>query len=103
MTPVLAPMSGDGFVAPEAEIGPGETTFGATGFAAGEQVSVVLHSTPRELGTVTADADGVAGITVELLASDGAGRHSVVFTGPSGIISVPFTLVLPTQALPQTR
>jgi hypothetical protein len=102
-TPVLAPMSGDSFVAPEAEIGPGEATFGATGFAAGEAVTVVLHSTPRELGTVTADANGLASITFELLASDGAGEHSVVFTGPSGTVTVPFTLVLPAQTLPPTR
>jgi hypothetical protein len=91
----VLPISGDGFVAPGAEIGPGEATFGATGFAAGEEVDVVLHSTPRQLGTVTSDANGVASITFDLLASDGAGEHSVVFTGPSGTATIPFTLVLP--------
>jgi hypothetical protein len=101
--PALAPASGDGFVAAGADIGPGNATFGATGFGAGEQIEVVLHSTPRPLGTVTANADGLASITFEVLASDGAGEHSVVFTGPTGTVSVPFTLVLPAQTLPQTR
>ena len=101
--PVLAPIVGDGFVAPGAEIGPGAATFGASGFAAGEEVSVTLHSTPRSLGTVTADANGNASITFEVLASDGAGEHRVQFSGPSGTVSVPFTLVLPAQSLPVTR
>jgi hypothetical protein len=100
--PALVPVSGEGFVASGAEIGPGQATFGATGFAAGEQVTVMLHSTPRDLGTVTASADGLASITFEVLASDGAGEHSVMFTGPSGTVSVPFTLVLPGAAAPPT-
>ena len=94
---------GSGFVAAGAEIGPGSATFGVTGFAAGEQITVTLHSTPRALGTVTADARGVASITFEVLASDGAGEHGVEFSGPSGTFSVPFTLVLPAQSLPVTR
>ena len=88
-------MSGDGYVAPGAEIGPGQATFGATGFAPGEEVGVTLFSTPRSLGTVTANDAGVASITFEVLASDGAGEHHVVFSGPSGSVSIPFTLVLP--------
>ena len=94
---------GSGFVAAGAEIGPGSATFGVTGFAAGEQITVTLHSTPRALGTVTADASGVASITFEVLAADGAGEHRVEFSGPSGTFSVPFTLVLPEQSLPVTR
>jgi hypothetical protein len=101
--PALAALTGDGFVAPGAEIGPGMATFGATGFAAGETVEVVLHSMPRPLGTVMASDAGVASITFEVLASDGAGEHSVVFTGPSGTVAVPFILVVPAQTLPQTR
>jgi hypothetical protein len=99
----VAVANGDGFVAPGSDIGPGVHTFGATGFAAGEEVEVMLHSTPRPLGTVTASDAGVASITFEVLASDGAGDHRVVFTGPSGTVTIPFTLVLPTQTLPQTR
>jgi hypothetical protein len=75
--------------------------FGASGFAAGERVVVTLHSTPRALGTVTANANGVARITFEVLASDGAGEHRVEFSGASGTVSVAFTLVLPAEAAPQ--
>ncbi len=67
--------------------------FGATGFAPGEAVEVTLFSTPRALGTVTADASGNASITFEVLASDGAGEHRVQFSGASGAFSVPFTLI----------
>ncbi len=95
--------TGNGFVVPGADIGPGAATFGASGFTAGEEVAVTLHSTPRSLGTVTANANGVASITFEVLASDGAGEHRVEFSGPSGTVSVPFTLVLPAQSLPVTR
>jgi hypothetical protein len=106
----IAAATGNGFVTPGADIGPGPATFGASGFTAGEQVAVTLHSTPRSLGTVTANANGVASITFEVLASDGAGEHRVQFSGPSGTFSVPFTLVLPEaaqqpeqQSLPVTR
>ena len=68
-TPGFGPIEGEGFVAPGAEIGPGMATFGATGFAPGEEVTVTLFSTPRALGTVTADASGNASITFEVLAS----------------------------------
>ena len=63
----LAPIEGEGFVASGADIGPGLATFGVSGFAPGEQVVVTLFSTPRELGTVTADASGNASITFEVL------------------------------------
>lgn len=99
----LSVLAGGGFVAAGSEIGPGAATFGAAGFGPGEQVTVTLHSTPRGLGTVTADASGNVSITFEVLASDGAGEHRVEFTGPSGTVSVPFTLVLPAASLPETR
>ena len=95
-------MTGEGYVSPGAEIGPGQATFGASGFAPGEEVGVTLLSTPRSLGTVTADDAGVASITFEVLASDGAGEHHVEFTGPSGTVTVPFTLVLPAAAATTT-
>ena len=94
-TPGLNPVEGDGFVAPGSEVGPGQATFGVSGFQPGEQVGVMLFSTPRSLGSATADADGNVSITFELLASDGAGEHRVEFSGLSGTVSVPFTLVLP--------
>ena len=101
-TPALNPVTGEGYVAPGAEIGPGQATFGASGFAPGEEVGVTLLSTPRSLGTVTADDAGAASITFEVLASDGAGEHHVVFSGPSGSVSIPFTLVLPGAATTTT-
>jgi hypothetical protein len=83
--------------------GPGPLTIGADGFTPGETVAVMLHSTPRPLGSVVADAEGDVSITFELLASDGAGAHSVVFTGARRTVTVPFTLVLPVSGgLPET-
>ncbi len=101
-TPGLNPVTGEGFVAPGSQIGPGTATFGAAGFGAGEEVEVTLFSTPRSLGTVTADDAGAVSISFEVLASDGAGEHHVVFSGPSGSVSIPFTLVLPEGAAPPT-
>jgi hypothetical protein len=46
---------------------------------------------------VQADDAGVASLTFDVLASDGTGQHHVVFSGPSGTVSIPFTLVLPEQ------
>ena len=107
-TPGLSPSTCQGSVAPGTQVGPGMVTFCASGFRSGEQVTVTLFSTPRGLGTVTAAANGTATITFELLASDGAGGHRVQFSGPSGTVSVPFTLVLPAApaapaGLPETR
>jgi hypothetical protein len=100
-TPGLVPGVGAG-----ATVSPGEVvTVGATGFQPGEQVGVTLFSTPRSLGTVIADDTGAVGVTFSVLASDGAGLHHVVFSGPSGTVSVPITVVLAAQAeeLPTTR
>lgn len=56
-------------------------TYSGTGFDPGEQVKLVLHSDPVELGTVTASETGTVGGTVEVPAGTAAGRHTLVATG----------------------
>jgi hypothetical protein len=57
-----------------------------TGYTPGEEVRLVLHSTPRELGVVTADARGV--LTVDLTVPTGieAGDHRLVATRADGSV-----------------
>jgi hypothetical protein len=63
------------------------------GFAPGEQVSVVMHSTPVDLGTFTADASGTVAAAISLPTSAEAGAHRLVLTGPTtGERSVDFHL-----------
>ena len=70
-----------------------DVTVTANGFVPGESVTAVLHSTPRTLGTVNADADGRVTIDFEILASDAPGSHRVVFTGATtGSVSVGATI-----------
>jgi hypothetical protein len=77
-------------------------TASASGFQPGEQVGVVLHSTPRSLGTVSADDGGVATVTFTILDDDEVGMHEIVFTGAvSGTVSVSLQIVGAT--LPMTR
>ena len=59
----------------------GNVTISATGFAKGETLQVWVDPTSRLLGTVEADADGRATLTVPLAPSYRAGKHSVVVTG----------------------
>jgi hypothetical protein len=78
----------------------GSITVTGTGFAAGEQVAGELHSTPVPLGNVAANSAGTAVFTFAVPASIGAGSHSVVMTGASGLTStVTFTV---TAAAPVT-
>lgn len=78
----------------------GKQTVSASGFAAGEKVSAVLHSTPVSLGTVTATANGDVSLTFTVPADLAAGTHSVEFTGlTSGLTaSVSFTVAAPAAA-----
>jgi hypothetical protein len=65
-----------------------------TGFRPGEQVTVVMRSTPVTLGTFTADAAGTVTAAVELPGEVEAGAHTLTFSGPvSGdLVVVPFTV-----------
>jgi hypothetical protein len=79
-----------------------QVTASALGFQPGEQVTVVLHSTPRSLGAVSADHRGIATVAFTILDDDAVGMHEVVFTGPvTGTVSVSLEIVGAT--LPMTR
>lgn len=69
-------------------------TVTARGYQPGELVAFYLHSEPVFLGTATADADGVATLTVSLPAEAPAGEHHVRgIGGTSGVwAEVPVTL-----------
>jgi hypothetical protein len=65
-----------------------EQTVVLGGFQPHEMVHGVLHSTPVDLGTVEADAEGVATFTFTIPAGLETGSHSVTMTGlTSGITS----------------
>lgn len=77
-------------------VAPGGTlTVEGTGFTPGEPVVATLHSTPIELGTVTADADGVATLAFTVPADLEPGDHRVELVGQrSGVVvSVAFEVL----------
>ncbi|MGI9824631.1 hypothetical protein [Agromyces sp. Marseille-Q5079] len=64
------------------ELSPGEGfELEGAGFAAGEQVEVVLHSDPITVGTLAADEDGAIAGTLEVPATAPSGAHTIVVTG----------------------
>lgn len=68
-------------------------TVTASGFDPGEAVSATLFSTPRTLGTRSADDTGRVTVTFEIRADDGAGAHRVVLVGAtSGTVEVALTI-----------
>ncbi|WP_051389449.1 LamG-like jellyroll fold domain-containing protein [Arthrobacter sp. 35W] len=77
---------------------PGQTiTVSGSGFGPGSTVVFTLHSTPVELGTAVADAQGNVTLTVALPADVAAGEHLIVLTGvdASGApveVSIPLTV-----------
>jgi hypothetical protein len=60
-----------------------ELTLSYSGFQPNEQVSIVMRSTPVDLGTFTADASGTVTANVTLPASAETGRHSLTLSGPA--------------------
>lgn len=54
------------------------------GFKPGEKVTLVMHSTPVELGTFTADAKGVVTATFTLPAGTALGTHTLAYDGDMG-------------------
>ena len=63
------------------------------GFQPGEPVTATLFSTPRSLGTATADAAGTVTYVFTVEAEDRLGAHSVSLTGPlSGTVAVSFVV-----------
>ncbi|TFV63432.1 UNVERIFIED_ORG: hypothetical protein E4P37_14725 [Bacillus sp. AZ43] len=66
------------------------------GFLPGERVTVVMHSTPVQLGAFTADDDGVVTAPVTIPASAAGGEHTLTLTGEtSGEQALPFTVAEP--------
>jgi hypothetical protein len=65
-----------------------------TGFRPGEQVTVVMRSTPVTLGTFTADDAGTVTAALELPDDAETGAHTLTFSGPlSGdLVVLPFRL-----------
>ncbi|MEQ1786811.1 MAG: prenyltransferase/squalene oxidase repeat-containing protein [Acidimicrobiales bacterium] len=106
-TPCGDPPAPAGTVSAPSVVVGGSLTVTGTGFAPGELVDVTLHSTPIDLGTVTADAAGTALLTFTVPADLEPGEHSVELVGRTSgvIVSVAFeALAAPTaqRALPAT-
>ena len=62
----------------------GSLRVSGTGFAAGAQLRLELHSTPVSLGAVTVSAAGGFATTVRIPASVSAGAHTLVLILPDG-------------------
>ncbi|TFV47178.1 hypothetical protein [Blastococcus sp. TF02A-35] len=68
-------------------------TLRLTGYTPGEKVKLVLHSTPRTIGTFTADAQGVVVATFVAPAGTPAGDHTLKVTRADGsVVSYPVTI-----------
>jgi hypothetical protein len=59
-----------------------QLTLTYTGFQPGEEVTVVLHSTPVTLGVFTADETGSVTADVTIPGDAEAGRHTLTLSGP---------------------
>jgi len=66
----------------------------ALGFLPGEQIHATLHSDPIDLGSGTANNNGIASVTFTIPTDFALGRHTVEFVGAtSGTITVAFDVV----------
>jgi hypothetical protein len=73
------------------------------GFQPYEKVTLVLHSTPVELGTFTADANGVVTAEFTLPTGTPLGQHTLAYTGDKGsYFEDPLTLTADGKALAYT-
>ncbi|MEV7971786.1 putative Ig domain-containing protein [Cellulomonas sp. NPDC089187] len=75
-------------------------TVTGTGFAPGEEIAVELHSTPVEVGIVTANAAGEAELTFTVPADTSAGPHRVVTLSAAGETSAQFQVISPAVVTP---
>jgi hypothetical protein len=81
---VLAIDEDGNLLPPNPELVRGETiALLVGGFGAGADVDVTLNSTPRDLGTITADGDGIVEFEFSVPGDLEAGPHSLVFVGPA--------------------
>jgi hypothetical protein len=65
----------------------GQEIVTGTGFAAGERVRVVVHSTPIRVGTAVADHRGTASLAFDVPRTLAAGTHTVVLAGTTSGLS----------------
>lgn len=84
---------------PAVELGAGSVAAGASvdvsgsGFPAGAELRVELHSTPVELGTATADGTGAFHASMTIPADTAPGAHRLVVIGADGTeVSAPLTV-----------
>uniref|UniRef100_UPI002629284C GH92 family glycosyl hydrolase n=1 Tax=Microbacterium sp. TaxID=51671 RepID=UPI002629284C len=68
------------------------------GFAAGEQVTIELHSDPIDLGTATTDGNGAFRIQVTVPADAPASDHTLVVTGADSGLSAEAALTVTAAA-----
>ncbi|HLT15941.1 MAG TPA: LPXTG cell wall anchor domain-containing protein [Acidimicrobiales bacterium] len=95
---------------PSGPVAAGATiTIDEGGFLPGEDVHVVLYSTPTVLATLTADATGAVRGEVTIPADTAAGRHTLVLYGGASVkaralevSAAPGQAAAPTQTLPRT-
>ncbi|CCG04593.1 LPXTG cell wall anchor domain-containing protein [Blastococcus saxobsidens] len=86
---------------PERAAVPGETRYlRLTGYLPLEQVTLVLHSTPQHLGTLTADAAGILTVPFTAPAGTAAGAHNLVVTRADGTtVTYPLTVAAAAKPL----
>jgi len=89
---------------PDAPAAPGEVrVLKLTGYTPGEEVKLVLHSTPRTIGTFTADAQGIVTARFSVPAGTPAGAHELKVTRADGsVVSYPVTVVAAAKQLAST-
>ena len=80
----------------------GDVAVQAFGLQAGENVELVVMSTPTLLGTFTVDAKGTIKTTAKLPTTIGSGNHSLVVASPSVKASLGLKLVKSSATLPET-
>lgn len=69
-------------------------TVTGTGFARGETVTAVVHSTPVTVGSVTTNAQGTAMVRFTVPAALAAGAHTVLLTGGTSDLSSSVTFLV---------
>jgi LPXTG-motif cell wall-anchored protein len=89
---------------PDAAAAPGEVRMlKLTGYTPGEKVTLVLHSTPKTIGTFTADAHGVVNAKFIVPAGTPAGNHTLKVTRADGsVVSYPVTVAAAGKRLADT-
>ncbi|MBN9619131.1 MAG: hypothetical protein J0H43_05295, partial [Actinobacteria bacterium] len=77
-----------GTAAPGASI-----TISCNGAGGSDTITIVLHSTPVTLGTITANSSGVASGSVTIPTDTPAGTHTLILTDSNGhSTSIPLTI-----------